>query len=71
VVGSTITQIILGKDGVRRPKEFEIGAVYEQLPENSSFGFDIVTPYMIISGILISTRDNSETSWKRWNNVVS
>lgn len=68
VVGSTITQIILGKDGVRRPKEFEIGAVYEQLPENSSFGFDIVTLYDNFWDINLDP-DNSETSWKRWNTL--
>ncbi|HZX73839.1 MAG TPA: ABC transporter permease, partial [Cyclobacteriaceae bacterium] len=29
VVGKSITQIVLGKDGVRRPKEFEVGGVFE------------------------------------------
>ncbi|MBX2894621.1 MAG: ABC transporter permease [Cyclobacteriaceae bacterium] len=68
VVGRTITQIILGSDGVRRPKEFEIGAVFQQLPENSSFRFDIATIFDNFWDVNLD-KDNSETSWKRWNTL--
>src|SRR5262249_55746193 len=43
VVGNMLTQMILGKDGIRRPKEFLIGGVYKQQPFNSSFHFDVIT----------------------------
>ncbi|MCW5910686.1 MAG: ABC transporter permease [Cyclobacteriaceae bacterium] len=68
VVGRTITQIILGKDGVRRPKEFEIGAVFQQLPQNSSFRFDIATLFDNFWEVNLDP-DNSETNWKRWNTL--
>ena len=42
-VGKPLTQIVLGTDGVRRPKEFEVGGVFKKLPANSSFGFDVIT----------------------------
>src|SRR6478736_9404853 len=35
-VGKPITQIVLRKDGVRRPKEFEVGGVFKKLQSNSS-----------------------------------
>ncbi len=68
VVGRTITQIVLGKDGVRRPKEFEIGGVFKQLPHNSSFRFDIATQFDNFWDINLDP-DNSENSWKRWNTL--
>lgn len=68
VVGKTITQIILGKDGVRRPKEFEIGAVFKQLPHNSSFRFDIATLFDNFWDVTLDP-DMTETSWKRWNTL--
>lgn len=69
VVGEPFTQIVLGKDGVRRPKEFIVGGVYEQLPFNSSFQFDAIT-YWDNFWDINTDPDLSETSWKRWNNVL-
>lgn len=68
VVGRTITQIVLGKDGVRRPKEFIIGGVFEQLPQNSSFRFEVVTLFDNFWDINLDP-DMSESSWKRWNTL--
>jgi putative ABC transport system permease protein len=68
VVGRTITQIVLGKDGVRRPKEFIIGGVFKQLPENSSFRFEVVTLFDNFWDINLDP-ELSETSWKRWNTL--
>jgi putative ABC transport system permease protein len=68
VVGRTITQIVLGKDGVRRPKEFTIGGVFKQMPENSSFRFEVVTLFDNFWDINLDP-DQSETSWKRWNTL--
>lgn len=68
VVGRTITQIVLGQDGVRRPKEFEIGGVFKQLPHNSSFRFDIATQFDNFWDINLDPL-NSEDSWKRWNTL--
>jgi putative ABC transport system permease protein len=68
VVGRTITQIVLGKDGVRRPKEFTVGAVYRQLPANSSFRFDIATYFDNYWDINLDP-DQHEASWKRWNTL--
>jgi ABC-type antimicrobial peptide transport system permease subunit len=65
VVGQPITQIILGKDGVRRPKEFIIGGVFKQLPYNSSFRFEVITLFDNFWDINLDP-DQSETSWKRW-----
>lgn len=68
VVGRSITQIILGKDGIRRPKEFIIGGVFKQLPQNSSFRFEVVTLFDNFWDINLDP-DMSETSWKRWNTL--
>lgn len=68
VVGRTITQIVLGKDGVRRPKEFIIGGVFKQLPENSSFRFEVVTLFDNFWDINLDP-ELSETSWTRWNTL--
>lgn len=68
VVGRTITQIVLGKDGVRRPKEFIIGGVFKQLPQNSSFRFEVVTLFDNFWDINLDP-DMSESSWKRWNTL--
>ncbi len=68
VVGRTITQFVLGKDGVRRPKEFTIGGVFKQLPENSSFRFEVVALFDNFWDINLDP-DQSETSWKRWNTL--
>ena len=68
VVGRSITQIVLGKDGVRRPKEFIIGGVFEQLPQNSSFRFEVVTLFDNFWDINLDP-DMSESSWKRWNTL--
>ncbi|MBY0435033.1 MAG: ABC transporter permease, partial [Cyclobacteriaceae bacterium] len=69
VVGQPLTQIILGKDGVRRPKEFEIGGVFKKLPMNSSFGFDIITLFDNFWDVNLDP-DLSETNWKRWSHVL-
>ncbi len=68
VVGRSITQIILGKDGIRRPKEFMIGGVFKQLPQNSSFRFEVVTLFDNFWDINLDP-DMSESSWKRWNTL--
>lgn len=65
VVGQSLTQIILGKDGVRRPKEFIIGGVFKQMPHNSSFRFEVITLFDNFWDINLDP-DQSETSWKRW-----
>jgi putative ABC transport system permease protein len=68
VIGRSITQIILGKDGIRRPKEFLIGGVFKQLPQNSSFRFEVVTLFDNFWDINLDP-DVSESSWKRWNTL--
>jgi cell division protein FtsX len=69
VVGMPITQIILGKDGVRRPKEFTVGGVYKKQPLNSSLLFDAVTLYDNFWDINLDP-DMSENSWKRWTTAL-
>lgn len=69
VVGLPITQIILGKDGIRRPKEFTVGGVFKKLPLNSSFGFSAVTLYDNFWDINLDP-DQSENSWKRWTTAL-
>jgi putative ABC transport system permease protein len=69
VVGQPLTQIVLGKDGVRRPKEFEIGGVFKKLPPNSSFSFDVITLFDNFWEINLD-QDLTETSWKRWSHVL-
>jgi putative ABC transport system permease protein len=69
VVGEPLTQIILHKDGVRRPKEFIIGGVFAKSPPNSSFSFDVITLYPNFWEVNIDP-DVSETNWKRWNGVL-
>jgi ABC-type antimicrobial peptide transport system permease subunit len=68
VVGNTITQIVLGKDGIRRPKEFVVGGVFKQMPYNSSFRFDIITQFDNFWDINLDP-DLTETSWKRWSTL--
>ncbi len=68
-VGMPITQIILGKDGIRRPKEFTVGGVFKKLPGNSSFGFSAVTLYDNFWDINLDP-DMSENSWKRWTTAL-
>ncbi len=69
VVGQPMTQIVLGKDGVRRPKEFEIGGVFKKPPQNSSLGFDVITLFDNFWEINLDP-DLSETNWKRWAHVL-
>ncbi len=69
VVGQSLTQIVLGKDGVRRPKEFEIGGVFIKPPQNNSFGFDVITLFDNFWDINLDP-DLSETNWKRWAHVL-
>ncbi len=69
VVGQQLTQIILGKDGVRRPKEFEIGGVFVKPPQNNSFGFDVITLFDNYWDINLDP-DFSETNWKKWTHVL-
>lgn len=69
VVGEPLTQIILEKDGVRRPKEFIIGGVFKQKPLNSSFWFDVITFYDNFWDVNIDPEFN-ENNWKRWTGAV-
>ncbi len=69
VVGQSLTQIVLGEDGVRRPKEFEIGGVFKKLPQNNSFGFDVITLFDNFWQVNLD-KDLSETSWKKWAHVL-
>lgn len=69
VVGQPLTEIVLGKDGVRRPKEFIVGGVFKQQPYNSSFRFDAITYWDNFWDINLDP-DMSETSWKRWTGCV-
>jgi len=68
VVGQPLTQIVLGKDGVRRPKEYIIGGVFKQLPHNSSFRFEVITLIDNFWDINLDA-DQSDTSWKRWTTL--
>lgn len=68
-VGKALTQIVLGKDGVRRPKEFEVGGVFKKQPLNSSLGFDVITLFDNFWDINLD-QDLSETSWKKWSDVL-
>jgi len=69
VVGQLLTQIVLGKDGVRRPKEFEIGGVFTKPPLNSSLGFDVITLFDNFWDVNLEP-DLNETSWKKWSHVL-
>ncbi|MBS1509105.1 MAG: ABC transporter permease [Bacteroidetes bacterium] len=69
VVGQPLTQIVLGSDGVRRPKEFVIGGVFKKPPQNNSFGFDVITLFDNFWDINLD-KDLTETSWKRWSHVL-
>lgn len=69
VVGQLLTQIVLGKDGVRRPKEFEIGGVFTKPPLNTSLGFDVITPFDNFWDVNLEA-ELSETSWKKWTHVL-
>lgn len=68
-VGKPLTQIVLGTDGVRRPKEFEVGGVFKKLPANSSFGFDVITLFDNFWDVNLD-KDLAETSWKKWSHVL-
>ncbi|MFM7485483.1 MAG: ABC transporter permease, partial [Cytophagales bacterium] len=69
VVGQQLTQIVLGADGVRRPKEFEIGGVFKKPPQNTSFGFDVITLFDNFWDVNLD-KELSETNWKRWSHVL-
>lgn len=68
VVGMPLTQIVLGKDGIRRPKEFMVGGVFKQLPFNSSFRFEVATLFDNFYDVNLDP-DFSESSWKKWNTL--
>jgi ABC-type antimicrobial peptide transport system permease subunit len=68
-VGKPLTQIVLGKDGVRRPKEYEVGGVFKKLPMNSSLGGEVITLFDNFWDINLD-KDLTETSWKKWSNVL-
>ena len=68
-VGKPITQIVLGKDGIRRPKEFEVGGVFKKLPANSSLSFEVITLFDNFWDINLD-KDLSESSWKKWSDVL-
>ncbi len=69
VTGQFLTQIVLGKDGVRRPKEFEIGGVFKKPRQNTSFGFEMITLFDNFWDVNIDP-EFTETSWKRWAHVL-
>ena len=70
VVGKFVSQIVLGKDGVRRPKEFEIGGVFEKHATNTSmFYYEMITLFDNFWEINLDP-DLSETNWKRWTHVL-
>lgn len=69
VAGRHLTQIILGSDGVRRPKEFEIGGVFEKPKQNNSFGFDVITLFDNYWDVY-PDRNLRETNWKEWAHVL-
>jgi putative ABC transport system permease protein len=70
VVGRSISQIVLGKDGVRRPKEFEVGGVFEKLPLNSSMSFfEVITLHDNFWDINLDPEVN-ETNWKKFTHVL-
>jgi len=68
VVGQPLTQIVMDKEGVRRPKEYIIGGVFKQLPHNSSFRFEVITYFDNFWDINLDP-DQTETSWKRWTTL--
>jgi putative ABC transport system permease protein len=68
-VGKPLTQIVLGADGVRRPKEFEVGGVFKKLPMNSSLGAEVITLFDNFWDINLD-KDLSETNWKKWSHVL-
>jgi ABC-type antimicrobial peptide transport system permease subunit len=69
VVGEPFTQIILGKDGVRRPKEFIIGGVFKKKPWNSSFNFQIITLFENFWDVNMNP-DLGEMSWKGFTGAL-
>ena len=69
VVGEPFTQIILGKDGVRRPKEFIVGGVFKKKPYNSSFNFQIITLFDNFWDVNLNP-DLSEMSWKGFTGAL-
>ena len=69
VVGQLLTQIVLGKDGIRRPKEFEIGGVFTKPAQNTSFRFDVITLFDNFWDVNLDA-DLSESSWKYWSHVL-
>ncbi|MCU0419282.1 MAG: ABC transporter permease [Cyclobacteriaceae bacterium] len=69
VLDESLTQIVLGKDGIRRPKEFIIGGVYKELPLNTSVRFDAITLFDNFWDINLDP-EVSETNWKRWVGVL-
>lgn len=68
-VGKPLTQIVLGKDGVRKPKEFEVGGVFKKPKANSSWGFEVLTYFDNFWDVNLD-KDLSETNWKRWTHVL-
>jgi ABC-type antimicrobial peptide transport system permease subunit len=69
VVGEPLTQIILGADGVRRPKEFVVGGVFKKPPMNSSFRFDVITYFDNFWDVNIDP-EVSENNWKHWTGAL-
>lgn len=69
VVGEPFTQIILGKDGVRRPKEFIVGGVFKKKPYNSSFNFQIITLFDNFWDVNLNS-DLTEMSWKGFTGAL-
>jgi putative ABC transport system permease protein len=68
-VGKQLTQIVLGGDGIRRPKEFEVGGVFKKMPLNSSLGFDVITLFDNFWDVNLD-KELTESSWKKWCHVL-
>jgi len=68
VIGKPLTQIVLGKDGIRRPKEFIVGGVFEKPRSNSSFRFEIISLFDNFWDINMDP-DLTESNWKKWVHV--
>ena len=68
-VDEPVTQIILGKDGVRRPKEFIVGGVFKKKPWNSSFNIQIITLFDNFWDVNLDP-DLGELSWKGFTGAL-
>jgi ABC-type antimicrobial peptide transport system permease subunit len=68
-IGEPFTQIILGNDGVRRPKEFIVGGVFKMKPWNSSFNFQVITLFDNFWDVNLDA-DLNEMSWEGFTGAL-